>query len=495
MPNAASDYPTRPVTLVVGFAPGGPSDVIARVVSRKLEQALGQPVIVDNRGGAGGNIAAEYVAGARADGYTLLLGTNGVLAANASLYRKLNYKPEDFVPISLVGVQPNVLIVHTAVPAATMQELIALAEALPGKLNFASGGHGTAGHLAGELFKSEAKVDIVHVAYKGTGPAVQDVVAGHVQMMFSAAAPVVPLIREKQAAGACRHHAQAHREPAGHRHGFGASFLFEATTWRALGRVTGTGRGRTLGVREAMMDTLKAPATSQRLTCSPRHDARRHHVSLLRSRRKIPHRRVYQGVQFNWNDGRAQGQRPMMLPPNRPSTSPTFPTPSVGARRSRHGVPPVRATLRRRHLRSLRHAGARRGHQFLVARHELLWTKVTASNLVKVDMRDDLDEFRRCRPPGFTLHGGVLTGRPNVNCSVHVHTETGMALAGLKHGLRMVSQQAMRFHNRIGYHPYEGITEDFGERACPGAQQRPRADPQRSQPASPSARMRARRSC
>ena len=98
-------------------------------------------------------------------------------------------------------------------------------------------------------------------------------------------------------------------------------------------------------------------------------------------------------------------------------------------------------------------------------RHELLWTEVTASNLVKVDMRDDLDESAGVNRPGFTLHGGVLTGRPDVNCSVHVHTETGMALCGLKNGLRMVSQQAMRFHNRIGYHPYEGITEDFGERA------------------------------
>jgi ribulose-5-phosphate 4-epimerase/fuculose-1-phosphate aldolase len=103
--------------------------------------------------------------------------------------------------------------------------------------------------------------------------------------------------------------------------------------------------------------------------------------------------------------------------------------------------------------------------KFLMKRHELLWTEVTASNLVKVDMRDDLDESAGVNRPGFTLHGGVLTGRPDVNCSVHVHTETGMALAGLKHGLRMVSQQAMRFHNRIGYHPYEGITEDFSERA------------------------------
>ncbi|MGH6768405.1 MAG: class II aldolase/adducin family protein [Xanthobacteraceae bacterium] len=102
--------------------------------------------------------------------------------------------------------------------------------------------------------------------------------------------------------------------------------------------------------------------------------------------------------------------------------------------------------------------------KFLMKRHELLWTEVTASNLVKVDMREDLDESSGVNRPGFTLHGGVLSARPDVNCSVHVHTEWGMALAGLKHGLRMVSQQAMRFYNRVGYHPYEGITEDFGER-------------------------------
>ena len=192
----AQQYPTRAVTLVVGFAPGGPSDVVARVVSRKLEQVLGQPIVIDNRGGAGGNIAAEDVAGAGADGYTLLLGTNGILAANPSLYRKINYKPEDFAPISLIGVQPNVLLVNPSVAATTLPELITLAKGNPGKLNYGSGGHGTAAHLSGELFKSEAKVDIVHVAYKGTGPALQDVVAGHVHMMFSATSPVLSLIQE-----------------------------------------------------------------------------------------------------------------------------------------------------------------------------------------------------------------------------------------------------------------------------------------------------------
>ena len=123
--------------------------------------------------------------------------------------------------------------------------------------------------------------------------------------------------------------------------------------------------------------------------------------------------------------------------------------------------------------------------KFLMKQHELLWTEVTASNLRKVDMNDDLDEKAGVNRPGFTLHGGVLKGRPDVNCAVHVHTEIGMAIAGLKHGLRMVSQQAIRFYNRIGYHPYEGITEDFEERAPhqPGPRPEPRADPAQSRPA------------
>jgi tripartite-type tricarboxylate transporter receptor subunit TctC len=193
---AAADYPTRPVTVVVAFTPGGPSDVLSRIVGKKLEQLLGQPFVIENRPGAGGNIAAEAVARAAADGHTLLMGNNSILATNASLYKKVNYDAEkDFEPISLVGSQANILVVHPAVPARSLAELIALAKTSPGKLNFASSGYGAAAHLAGELFKTEAKVDIVHVAYKGAAPALQDVIAGHVQMMFATAASVVGHIR------------------------------------------------------------------------------------------------------------------------------------------------------------------------------------------------------------------------------------------------------------------------------------------------------------
>jgi tripartite-type tricarboxylate transporter receptor subunit TctC len=194
---AASDYPTRPVTLVVAFTPGGASDVLARILGRKLEQILGQPFVIDNRPGAGGNVAAEFVAHAAPDGSTLLAGNNAILATNAALYKKINFDPEtDFAPIGLIGSQANILVVNPAVPARSMAELIALAKANPGKLNFASSGHGLAAHLAGELFKTEAKIDIVHVPYKGAAPALQDVIAGHVQMMFATASSVVPHIKD-----------------------------------------------------------------------------------------------------------------------------------------------------------------------------------------------------------------------------------------------------------------------------------------------------------
>ena len=193
----AADYPTRPVNLVVAFTPGGPSDVLARIVGKQLTEMLGQPFIIENRPGAGGNIAAEQVANAAPDGHTLLMGNNSILATNHALYNKINYDPQkDFIPISLIGTQANILVVNPSVPAHSMAELIALAKARPGYLNFASSGRGAAAHLAGELFKTAAKIDIVHVAYKGAAPALQDVIAGHAHMMFATAASVIGLIKQ-----------------------------------------------------------------------------------------------------------------------------------------------------------------------------------------------------------------------------------------------------------------------------------------------------------
>src|SRR5437763_11886409 len=151
----AAEYPTRPVTLIVAFTPGGPSGVLARILGKKLEQLLGQPFVIENRPGAGGNIAAELAARAVPDGHTLLMGNNSILATNASLYKKVGYDAEkDFAPISLIGSQANILVVNPSVPANSMGELIALARAQPGGLNFASSGYGAAAHRAGELFKA-----------------------------------------------------------------------------------------------------------------------------------------------------------------------------------------------------------------------------------------------------------------------------------------------------------------------------------------------------
>jgi len=160
---------------------------------------LGQTFVIENRPGAGGNIAADSVAHANADGYTLLMGNNSILATNEALYKHITYSPQkDFIPITLIGTQANILVVNNDLPAHSLKELIALAKAQPGKLNFASSGFGAAAHLSGELFKTEAKIDIVHVPYKGAAPALQDVIAGHDQMMFATAASVVGQINGGQ---------------------------------------------------------------------------------------------------------------------------------------------------------------------------------------------------------------------------------------------------------------------------------------------------------
>ena len=196
---SAADYPSRPITLVVGFPPGGASDILARILADKLGSVLGKPFVVDNRPGAGGNVAGEVVAHAAPDGYTLLLGNNAILATNASLYKTIGFDAEkDFAPITLIGTQANVLVVNLDLPAHSLDELIALAKAKPGKLNFASSGYGLAAHLAGELFKTEAHIDIVHVPYKGSAPALQDVIAGQDQMMFATTSGAMGVINGGQ---------------------------------------------------------------------------------------------------------------------------------------------------------------------------------------------------------------------------------------------------------------------------------------------------------
>jgi tripartite-type tricarboxylate transporter receptor subunit TctC len=181
----ADDYPDKPVKMVVPFPAGGSIDIVARLVGQELAKTLGQGVVVDNRSGAGGSIGTDAVAKAAPDGYTLLMGSASSLAANRALYRKLAYDPEkDFSAISLVALQPNVLLVHPSLPAKTVAELIAYAKANPGELNYGSAGAGTSQHLAAELFRSRTGVDIVHVPYRGGAPALIDLMAGQVQLMF-----------------------------------------------------------------------------------------------------------------------------------------------------------------------------------------------------------------------------------------------------------------------------------------------------------------------
>jgi tripartite-type tricarboxylate transporter receptor subunit TctC len=182
---AAAAYPDRPVRLVVPFPAGGGADFMARALAQKLSAQLGQPVVLDHRAGAGGTIAAEVVAGAAPDGYTLVFGTVGTHAINVSLYAKLRYDPvRDFAPVSLTHLAPRVLVVHPSVPAQTVPELIALARAKPGELTFGSAGSGGTNHLSGELFKSMAGIDLVHVPYKGSAPASVDLLGGRITLVF-----------------------------------------------------------------------------------------------------------------------------------------------------------------------------------------------------------------------------------------------------------------------------------------------------------------------
>ena len=192
---AADSYPSKPVHLILPFPPGGGTDILGRLIGEQLTVRLGQPVVQENRGGAGGNLGAEAVARAAPDGYTLLLAAP-TLAISPTLYPKLAYDPlKDLAPIALVATVPNVMVTHPSVPARTLQEFIALAKRRPGELNFGSGGAGTSNHLGGELFNMVAGVKLVHVPYKGVNLAMQDVLAGNVQLVFIGIPAAAPHIR------------------------------------------------------------------------------------------------------------------------------------------------------------------------------------------------------------------------------------------------------------------------------------------------------------
>lgn len=261
----AADYPNKTVRMVIAFSPGGPSDILSRLIGGKLSERMGQSFVFDNRPGAGGNVAGEIVASSPADGYTIMIANNSVLAANASLYKKMTFNPaKDLVPVVWVASQPNILAVHPSLPAKSVQELVAHLKANPGKLNYASSGSGAAAHLAAELFKSMTKTDMVHIPFKGAAPAITDVLAGRSQMIFATALsvkahldanrlrplgvttlermdtmPQLPTISESGVPG------------------------FEASTWHGLVAVAGTPRAVQVKLNSEVNAVLKDPQVSK----------------------------------------------------------------------------------------------------------------------------------------------------------------------------------------------------------------------------------------
>ena len=255
---AQTTYPEKPIRMVVGFPPGSQPDTVARLLGQKFAEALGRPVVIDNVAGAAGNIAGDRVAKAAPDGYTLGLLGQTQMAVNPSLY-KLAYDPvKDFAPVSQVIVSPNILVLHNAVPANSVKELVALAKSQPGGLTFASGGSGSATHLPGELFKSAAGVDIRHIPYKGTVAAIPDLLGGRVTMAFSQLAVILPTVREGKlralAVTSLRRSSAVPELPTMDESGYRG---FEAAPWFGLLAPAGT---PAMIVRKLHLETVKALA-------------------------------------------------------------------------------------------------------------------------------------------------------------------------------------------------------------------------------------------
>jgi tripartite-type tricarboxylate transporter receptor subunit TctC len=241
-PAHAQPFPSRTIRIVVTFPTGGAPDILARLIGAKMQENWGQPVVVDNKPGAGGNIGAEFVARSPADGYTLVMGTVGTHAINASLYSKMPYDPiKDFAPVIFVASTPNLLVVNPSVPATTVQELIALAKAKPGQLSYGSPGIGTSVHVSGELFNTMAGVKTVHVPYKGRQFAIPDLLGGQIQFMFDNMPSALPVAKEGKlralAVTSAKRHPAAPDIPTMSESGLPG---FEATSWFAVYAPSGT---------------------------------------------------------------------------------------------------------------------------------------------------------------------------------------------------------------------------------------------------------------
>ena len=263
----AQEYPDRPVHLIVPFPPGGGADILARTVQSRLAQALGKPIVIENKPGAGGNVGAEYVAKAAPDGYTLLYGTNGTHGINVSLYRNLRFDPlKDFIPVSRMTTIATMLIVNTQFPVTSVEELIRYAKANPGKVNFASAGNGTTSHLAGELLKTMAGIDIVHVPYRGGALAVTDLIGGQVQMMIDVMPNAYPLARDGRARGIAV--ATATRYPGAPEYPTIAESGvpgFEASAWDGIFVPVGTPAPIVARLNAAIRETVEDPQVGEAL--------------------------------------------------------------------------------------------------------------------------------------------------------------------------------------------------------------------------------------
>lgn len=266
-PAYADNYPAKPIRLIVPFSPGGTTDVLARFIAQKTSESIHQQIIVDNRPGANGNIGAEMVAKAPHDGYTLLMGFDGTLAINPNTYRKLPFNPlKDFAPVVNVAQVPLLIVATPALPANTLQELVALAKKKPGALNFSSAGLGSTGHLAGELLKHRAGIDMMHVAYKGGGQALNDVLAGRVQLLITAWPTAGGFVRSGKlkaiAVTSARRIAEAPDVPSIAESGYPG---FDVSSWYGIVAPAGTPPKIVGYLNQEIVGVLKQPDVTARL--------------------------------------------------------------------------------------------------------------------------------------------------------------------------------------------------------------------------------------
>ncbi len=263
----AQAFPSRPITVVVPYLPGGTNDIIVRTLTPKLTEALGQAVVIENRPGAGGNLGAAYVAKAKPDGHTLVIASVGVFAINKWMAKESGFDPDkDLVPVVNTGSVPNMLLVHPSVPVSSVKDLVALAKAKPNTINFASMGSGSTGHLCGEMFKMAVQVQATHIAYKGSAPALQDLLAGTVQMMFDNLPTALPRAKNGQLKGlavtSAKRNSLAPEIPTMDEAGVPG---YEATAWFGVAAPAGTPKAVVDRLNMEFVKALRDPQNAQKL--------------------------------------------------------------------------------------------------------------------------------------------------------------------------------------------------------------------------------------